>query len=92
MLPSILTAGSVSGHNNNSVIVHPTTILPKHYTNVTTAKLNFKKPVRLLTSFQKPEISIPFNLFQVCPSISTFSFALLLIPSFHVLSDYFMFP
>ena len=50
--------------------------------------MNFKKPVRL-TSFQKPTISIRFNLLQVCPSMSTFVFALLLISFFNVLSDYF---
>ena len=30
-----------------------------------------------------------FNLLLVCPSIPTFVFAVLLMPSFKVLSDYF---
>ena len=51
-------------------------------------KGTLKKPVRL-TSFQNPIISICFNIFQVCPSVPNFVFALLLISSFNVLSDYF---
>ena len=51
-------------------------------------KGTLKKPVRL-TSFQNPIISICFNIFQVCPSVPNFVFALLLTSSFNVLSDYF---
>ena len=44
----------------------------------------------MLTSFQKPTISIRFNLLQVFPSVPTFVFAVLLISSFKVLRDYFL--
>ena len=47
-----------------------------------------KYTVRLI-SFQKPTISVRFNLLQVCPSVPTFVFAVLLLPSFNVLSGYF---
>ena len=46
------------------------------------------KTVRL-RSLQKPAIFIRFNLLPVCPSVPTFAFAVLLIPSFNILSDYF---
>ena len=51
-------------------------------------KLTLKKTVRP-RSFQKPEILIRFNLLPVCSSVPTFVFAVLLIPSFNILSDYF---
>ena len=47
-----------------------------------------KKTVRL-RGRQKPAILIRFNLLPVCPSVLTFVFAVLLIPSFNTLSDYF---
>ena len=47
-----------------------------------------KKTVRL-RSLQKPAILVPFNILPVCPSVLTFVFAVLLIPSFNILSDYF---
>ena len=47
-----------------------------------------KKTVSL-RSLQKPAILIRFNLLQVCPSVLTFVFAVLLIPSFNILRDYF---
>ena len=43
----------------------------------------------MLGSLQKPAILIRFNLLQVCPSVPTFVIAVLLIPSFNILSDYF---
>ena len=46
------------------------------------------KTVRL-RSLQKPAILVRFNLLQVCPSVPTFVFAVLLIPSFNILSNYF---
>ena len=46
------------------------------------------KTVRL-RSLQKPEILVRFDLLPVCPSVPTFVFAVLLIPSFNILSDYF---
>ena len=46
------------------------------------------KTVRL-RSLQKPAIFIRFNLLPVRPSVPTFVFAVLLIPSFNILSDYF---
>ena len=46
------------------------------------------KTVRL-RSLQKPEISVRFDLLPVCPAVPTFVFAVLLIPSFNILSDYF---
>ena len=49
-----------------------------------TTKLSFEKML-----FQKPTSSVRFNLLQVCPSVPSFVFAvLLLIPSFNVMSDY----
>ena len=42
-----------------------------------------------LRSLQKPAILIRFNLLQVCPPLPTFVFAVLLIPSFNILKDYF---
>ena len=44
------------------------------------------------TSFQKPKISIPsyINLLQVCPSVPTFVFAILLIPFFNILTFCFV--
>ena len=42
-----------------------------------------------LTSFQKTTISIRFNLRQVSPSLPPFTFAMIFIPSSHVLSSYF---
>ena len=42
-----------------------------------------------LTSFQKTTISIFFNLLQVSPSVPPFTFAMIFIPSSHVLSSYF---
>ena len=44
----------------------------------------------MLTSFQKPTISIRFNLLQVFPSVPTFVLAVLRISSFNVLRDYFL--
>ena len=41
--------------------------------------------------FQIPQFSIHFNLLQFCPSVPSFIYAVLLIPSFNVLSGYFMF-
>ena len=41
----------------------------------------------MLTSFQKPTISIRFNLLQVFPSVPTFVFV---FSSFNVLRDYFL--
>ena len=46
------------------------------------------KTVRL-RSLQKPEILVRFDLLPVCPAVPTFVFAVLLIPSFNILSDYF---
>ena len=51
-------------------------------------KLTLKKTVRL-RSLQKLAILIRFNLLPVCLSVPTFVFAVLLIPSFNILSDYF---
>ena len=51
--------------------------------------MNLEKTVGL-TSFQKRTISVCFNLLQVCSSLPTFVFALLLISSFNVLSDFFV--
>ena len=51
-------------------------------------KLTLKKTARL-RSLQKSTILIRFNLLPVCPSVPTFVFAVLLIPSFNILSDYF---
>ena len=42
-----------------------------------------------LTSFQKTTISICFNLLQVSPPLPPFTFAMIFIPSSHVLSSYF---
>ena len=42
-----------------------------------------------LTSFQKTTISIRFNRLQVSPSLPPFTFAMIFIPSSHVLSSYF---
>jgi len=50
--------------------------------------MNLEKIVGL-TSFQKRTISVCFNLLQVCSSLPTFVFAVLLISSFNVLSDFF---
>ena len=41
---------------------------------------------KLLLNFS---IAIRFNLLQICPSVLSFEFALLFIPSFNVLSVYF---
>jgi len=41
-----------------------------------------------ITSFQKPTISIRFNLLQVCPSGPPFVLAVLFILSFKFLRDY----
>ena len=49
-----------------------------------------KKTVSL-RSLQNPAILIRFNLLQVCPLVPTFVFAVLLIPSFNILKDYFFF-
>ena len=46
------------------------------------------KTVRL-RSLHKPAILVRFNLLPVCPSVPTFVFAVLLIPSFNILSNYF---
>ena len=46
------------------------------------------KPVRLAV-FQNLTILLRVNLLQVCPSLPTLFCALLFIPSFDVLSDYF---
>ena len=45
-----------------------------------------------LTSFQKTTISIRFNLLQVSPSLPPFTFAMIFIPSSHVLSSHFCVP
>ena len=57
----------------------------KRYTN--NKSLNFEK----LCGKQvfKNTTEIRFNLLQVCPSVPPFVFAILLIPSFHVLSSSF---
>jgi len=60
------------------------------YQVLQTTKNELWKTVRL-TSFQNPTTEIRFNLLQVCPSVSTFVFAVLLMPSFNVLSDCFLF-
>ena len=41
--------------------------------------------------FSKTTIAILFNLHQVCPSVPTFVFAVLFIPSFNVLSSFLYF-
>ena len=41
-----------------------------------------------LTSFQKPTISIRFNLLQVSPSVPPFTFAMIFIPFCHVFSNF----
>ena len=56
--------------------------------SVTNNKNKLLKTVRL-KSFHNHTISIRRNLFQVSPSVLTFIFAVLLIPSFNVLSGYF---
>lgn len=53
---------------------------PKRYK---TTKVNLEKLVL------KFSIAIRFNLVQICPSVPSFEFALLFIPSFNVLSVYF---
>ena len=57
------------------------------YQTLKTIKMNFE--IIRLTSFQKPAISVRFNLLQVCPSVFSFVFAVLVILSLKVLSDYF---
>ena len=60
--------------------------LPGFISNITNDKNAFWKTVKL-ASFQKPTIN--FNRLQVCPSMHTFVFLVLLIPLCNVLSDYF---
>ena len=62
----------------------PTSII----SNVTNNTNEHWKTVRL-TSFQNPTTEIRFNLLHVCPFVPTFVFAVLLLPSFNVLSGYF---
>ena len=61
--------------------------LPLIISNVTN-DINELAKLRL-TSFQKTTISIRFNLLQVSPSLPPFRFAMIFIPSCHVLSSYF---
>ena len=42
-----------------------------------------------MNKFSKTTVLICFNLPQVCPSMHSFVFAVLSIPSFNVLSGYF---
>ena len=51
--------------------------------------INNKNHLVRLTSFQKPTISLLFNLLQVWPSKSTSIFAVLFILSFNALNYYF---
>ena len=62
--------------------------LPRIISNTTNNKNELWKTVRL-TSFQKTTIEICFNLFQVCPSMPSITFALLLnfIHSYNVFSS-----
>ena len=62
--------------------------IPSFLSNITINKNELWKTVRV-TSFQKHNFNISFNLLQVCPSVHTFVFAVLLIPLCNVLSDYF---
>ena len=67
----------------------------------TEIKISVFKNVRILVDkasfyvrvqvFQKPQLSIRFNLLQFCPSMPSFIYAVFLILSFNVLSGYFMF-
>ena len=57
--------------------------------NVINNKNKLWKPVRL-TSFQKPTTTIRFNLLHVWPSVPYFVFAVLFIPSSHVLEKLFL--
>ena len=57
--------------------------------NVINNKNELWKTVRL-TSFQKPTTTIRFNLLHVWPSVPYFVFAVLFIPSSHVLEKLFL--
>ena len=78
----------ITWKRQNNSFVSNKYILPQHVSNVTNNKNELWKTARLRT-FQKPTISIHFNLLQVCPSVPRFLFAVLLISSFNILSDYF---
>ena len=72
--------------NDRITASYPTNILSKLlYKALQTLKMNFEKLIYRLTSFQKLAMPIPF-----CPFVPSFVFAVLLIPSLNVLSDYFL--
>lgn len=61
---------------------------PKRYIKRYKQQNELWETVRL-TSCQKPTITIHCNLLHVYPSVPSFVFTVLLIPSFNVLSSYF---
>ena len=61
--------------------------LPSIISYGTNNKIEEFENVLRLTSFQKPQLQSVF--LQVCPSVPPFVFAVLIIPSFDVLSGYF---
>ena len=85
-----LTKTELLSVNDKITASCPTDILRSQALNqsVTNNKNKLWKTVRL-KRFQNPTISIRRNLFQISPSVLTFIFAVLLIPSFNVLSGYF---
>ena len=67
----------------------PSQSFPSIISNVTNDKNEVWKTVSQ-TRFQKPSIWIRHNLLQVCPSVPTFVFAVLLIPPFNVFERWFL--
>ena len=67
----------------------PSQSFPSIISNVTNDKNEVWKTVSR-TRFQKPTIWIRHNLLQVCPSVPTFVFAVLLIPPFNVFERLFL--
>ena len=58
------------------------------YQMIKITKESFWKTAEL-TNFKKTTIAIRFSLFQVCPSVPSFTFVVLFLPSVYVLGSYF---
>ena len=83
---TLLPKDKITAFCQTSYIYFPS-IIP----NVTHTKTDEPWKIARLTSFQKPTISIRFNLIQACPSGTSFVSAALSKLPFNVLSNYLFF-